>query len=45
MHRSTDSGLVYGPYGAVGYVERHTPNRPAGRFSLWRLVRRLLTLS
>jgi len=44
MHRSTDSGLVYGPYGGVGYVERHAPSFPAGKFSLWRLFRRLLTL-
>jgi hypothetical protein len=44
MHRSTDSGLVYGPYGGVGYVERISPNRRARRFSLWRLFRRLLTL-
>ena len=44
MHRSTDSGLVYGPYGAVGYVERHAPTRSAERVSLWRLFRRLLTL-
>jgi hypothetical protein len=44
MHRSTDLGLVYGPYGGIGYVERHAPSFPAGKFSLWRLVRRLLTL-
>jgi hypothetical protein len=44
MHRSTDSGLVYGPYGGIGYVERHAPSFPAGKFSLCRLVRRLLTL-
>jgi len=44
MHRSTELGLVYGPYGGIGYVERHKPNRPAGRLCLWRLFRRLLTL-
>ena len=44
MHRSTDSGLVYGPYGGIGYVERISPNRRARRFSLRRFVRRLLTL-
>jgi hypothetical protein len=44
MHRATDSGLVYGPYGAVGYVERISPNRRARRFSLRRFVRRLAML-
>jgi hypothetical protein len=44
MHRSTDSGLVYGPYGGVGYVERISPNRRARRFSLRRFVRRLAML-
>jgi hypothetical protein len=44
MHRSTDSGLVYGPYGGIGYVERISPNRRARRFSLRRFVRRLAML-
>jgi hypothetical protein len=43
MQRSNDLGFFYGPYGGVGYVERHAPNRLAGRFCLWRLFRRLLT--
>jgi hypothetical protein len=44
MHRSHELGLYFGPYGAVGYVERVSPKCPAGRFSLRRLVRRWLTL-
>lgn len=44
MHRSTELGLFYGPYGGIGYVERIKPNCRARRFSLRRLVRRLLTL-
>jgi hypothetical protein len=44
MHRSTDSSLVYGPYGGIGYVERISPNRRARRFSLRRFVRRLAML-
>jgi hypothetical protein len=44
MHRSTELGLVYGPYGGIGYVERISPNRRARRFSLRRLFRRLAML-
>jgi hypothetical protein len=44
MHRSTEFGLVYGPYGGIGYVERISPNRRARRFSLRRFVRRLAML-
>jgi hypothetical protein len=36
MHRSTDSGLVYGPYGGVGFISRITPRRTAVRFSVMR---------
>ena len=43
--RTNDLGFVYPPVGGgIGYVERHKPNRPAGRLCLWRLFRRLLTL-
>jgi hypothetical protein len=44
MHRTPDNGIVFGPYGGIGYVERHKPIRPAGRFSLWCFVRRCLSL-
>jgi hypothetical protein len=44
MHRLPDNGIVFGPYGGIGYVERHAPNRPAGRLCLWRLFRRLAML-
>ena len=36
MHRSTEMGLVYGPYGAIGFVQRITPRRTAVRFSVLR---------
>jgi hypothetical protein len=36
MHRSTEMGLVYGPYGAVGFVQCITPRRTAVRFSVLR---------
>lgn len=44
MHRTTELGLVYGPYGGIGLVERHAPTCSAERVSLWRLFRRWLTL-
>ena len=36
MHRSTDLGLIYGPYGGIGFVQRITPRRTAVRFSALR---------
>lgn len=36
MHRSTDLGIYYGPYGAIGFVQRITPRRAAVRFSVVR---------
>ncbi len=43
--RTNDLGFVCPPVGGgIGYVERHAPSFPAGKFSLWRFVRRLLTL-
>ena len=45
MHRLPDNGIVFGPYGGIGYFERHVPTRPAGRVSLWRsLMRRLVSI-
>ena len=42
MHRLPDNGIVFGPYGGIGYFERHAPTRSAERFSLWRsLMRRI----
>lgn len=36
MHRSTDLGIYYGPYGGIGFVPRITPRRTAVRFSVVR---------
>jgi hypothetical protein len=44
MFKTPDNGIVFGPYGGVGFYERHTPTRPAGRVSMWRLVRKLLSM-
>jgi hypothetical protein len=44
MHRLPDNGIIYVPYGGIGYVERISPNRRARRFSLRRFVRRLAML-
>jgi hypothetical protein len=41
MHRSTDSGLVYGPYGGIGFIPRITPRRTAVRFSVMRWFMKL----
>lgn len=30
MHRSTEMGLVYGPYGAIGFVPRIEASKSAG---------------
>lgn len=45
MHRSSDSGLVYGPYGAVGYVERNGARQSADYFTRFRsFVRRVMSI-
>ena len=44
MFKIPDNGIVYSPYGGIGFYERHAPTRPAGRVSLWRLVRKLLSI-
>jgi hypothetical protein len=36
MHRSTELGLFYSPYGGIGFVQRTTPRRTAVRFSVLR---------
>jgi len=41
MHRSTEFGLVYGPYGGIGFVQRITPRRTAVRFSVLRWFMKL----
>jgi hypothetical protein len=41
MHRTNDLGFVYGPYGAVGFVQRITPRRTAVRFSALRWLTKL----
>lgn len=42
MHKLPDNGIVIGPYGGIGYFERHAPSFPAGKFSLRRLLRKLI---
>jgi hypothetical protein len=44
MFKMPDNGIVIGPYGGIGFYERHAPTRSAERVSLWRLVRKLLSL-
>jgi hypothetical protein len=41
MHRSTELGLVYGPYGGIGFIPRTTPRRTAVRFSVIRWFMKL----
>ena len=41
MHRSTDLGIYYGPYGAIGFIKRTTPRRTAVRFSVLRWLMKL----
>lgn len=36
MHRSTEMGLVYGPYGAVGFVQRIEARKSADFFAALR---------
>lgn len=44
MQRSHDLGLVYGPYGGVGYCERDGARKSADFFAWWRsLIIKLLT--
>jgi hypothetical protein len=43
--RTNDLGFVCPPVGGgIGYVERHAPSFPAGKFSLRRLLRKLMAL-
>lgn len=45
MHRSNDLGFVYGPYGAVGYVERGGARQSADYFARFRsFVRRVAAM-
>jgi hypothetical protein len=44
MYRSNDLGLVYGPYGAVGYFERSDRKAVVTSFRWRRLVRYLCSL-
>jgi hypothetical protein len=44
MHRSTELGLVYGPYGGVGYFERRNPRAAKAPFRFRRLLRYLASL-
>ena len=44
MHRSTELGLVYGPYGGVGYFERRDPRAVKAPFRFRRLLRYLASL-
>ena len=41
MDRSTEFGLCYGPYGAVGFVQRITSRRVTARFSVIRWFMKL----
>ena len=41
MHRSTELGLVYSPYGGIGFVQRTTPRRIAVRFRALRWFMKL----
>jgi hypothetical protein len=36
MHRLPDNGIIYVPYGGIGFVQRATPRRTAVRFSVLR---------
>lgn len=44
MHRSTELGLIYGPYGGVGYFERRNPRAAKAPFRFRRLLRYLASL-
>ena len=41
MHRLPDNGIIYVPYGGVGFVPRITPRRTAVRFSVLRWFMKL----
>jgi len=36
MHRLPDNGIIYGPYGAIGFVQRIEARRSAGLFAALR---------
>ena len=42
MNRSNDLGFFYGPYGALGFVQRDNPPRLIRRGGLWRWLRKLM---
>lgn len=42
MHRLPDNGIIYVPYGGVGFVQRITPRRTAVRFSVLRWFLKLI---
>lgn len=42
--RSNDLGFVYGPYGALGFVQRDNPPCLARHGRLYRWLRRLMAL-
>ena len=42
--RSNDLGFVYGPYGALGFVQRNNPPGLVRRGRLCRWLRRLMAL-
>lgn len=45
MHRSTELGLVYGPYGGVGYFERNGARQSKDYFARFRsFVRRVAAM-
>jgi hypothetical protein len=44
MYRSTELGLVYGPYGGVGYFERGDRKAVVTSFRWRRLLKYLSTL-
>lgn len=41
MHRLPENGIVIGPYGGIGFVQRITPRRTAVRFSVVRWLMKL----
>jgi hypothetical protein len=41
MHRSTDSGLVYGPYGGIGFIPRIEARKSADFFAALRWFMKL----
>lgn len=45
MHRSNDLGLIYGPYGGIGFYERGGARQSADCFAWARsLMRRVMSI-